>query len=106
MSQERYLGYANMSAIENDICQVHSQNLGSPLTIFPSSVCAVGNVKEMGLLCNEGTGAPLSFSGSRVLIGIYSSGTCGFDTQFAFTGVSNYADWIAQNANVIGVDSI
>lgn len=105
VSQERYLAYVNMSAIESDICQTLMEYSGSGLQIFPTSVCAVGNVKEMGLLCSTNFGVPLSFSGSRVLLGIYSYGDC-YANQFLFTGVSNYANWIAQNANVIGIDSM
>lgn len=99
----------NMTAIKNEECAPLVQDY--VVTLHSTSICAVaktGTFDGPNYFCyNSMMGLPLSTSDSRILIGtLTSQGYCDESTPFIATRTSDYADWIAQTTDIIGVDAI
>ncbi|PSN32218.1 Chymotrypsin-2 [Blattella germanica] len=80
----------DLQAISNDNCQ--SSHSG---TIYSTSICASAGAGKG--VCNGDSGGPLSVNGK--IVGIVSWGRpCATGVPDVYTRVSEYVDWIKQNA--------
>lgn len=104
----QFLTYLNVNVISDEVCKILLTNIGSSEWYFTSSICVMANVVNYeNLFCSGMSmgGEPLTTSSSRVMFGIKSiTLNCDDKTPFIFTGVSHFAEWIAENTNAIGVD--
>ncbi|KAH8379193.1 hypothetical protein KR009_003569 [Drosophila setifemur] len=91
----KHLQYADLTVIDNDICQKTFTRL-----IVTSKVLCVASTNAIST-CSGDSGGPLALN--DILIGITSFGSadgCEIGEPAAFTRVTSYLDWIKENSGV------
>jgi len=94
-SVTRDLQYADLTVIENSVCQ---KTFGS-LVVTSRVICVDGSNRTS--ICSGDSGGPLALD--DVLIGVTSFGAkdgCEIGAPAGFTRVTSYLDWIEANSGV------
>lgn len=96
------LTYTSVTVHPRTECSPIRQHENTP-PILPSTIIC-GNYPS---LSSDEFGKPLATLDSRILLGINAGNSSDhFDRPDVYTGTGNVADWIFQNSNVDGVNSL